>query len=1301
MAKTLEMILNHLGETAVYVVKQDTHEILYYNERVKAITEDVELGRACHDVWKGFCENCPLKVIGEQQTITTIGYDDPFGERVDISATRMEWGENGIPAFLISVTPRTLSEEEQLTKKQLETEQAALYNSLPVGVAKIQLGKELILLDGNNYFYDMFGTKEDFKNNGIHGIHPQDKNFVVKNLYRTSKDQSPVMLEYRTINRSEEIRWVRCEGKYVGTKQGYPVYILVIIDITEQKYMNTQLERKQMEYKIAVENSSDVLFEYHLNEDVFISHQSPKIGTKNIKITDFLKNINKVKYIYPEDIKKVELLMKNQIHQEEIRLRYPDDGTFTWVFVEIDALKKDGKIEKIIGIIRNIQEIKERELEMKRKEYLFDVTLDTLIGNAFNEVLYLNLKTGNIVMAKNILCSDSLFKIENANFFETLLSRIHPNDKQMFIETFSNDNLKKEFKKGKKIVYFEGLQKGKDNTYHWVSVEAVKVEFLNEEYSLALILISNIDDKRKMQQQNEIITSSLLNMYGELIKLNIKDGSFSFYKKDSVSSNLQEKLKTSDFRKFFYQYGKELIHPNDREQFYKTFDFDLICEKVEKGEQKFFVEVRRKNKDGIYHWSELTGTVIEENVENKTVLLSFRDIHELWEAKNEKEKADKRFVSTVNSFYDAIYEFDVYTYEAVIWKNTKHYPWLIFYKEEMKAGKIFRNGFVREDYREQAELMTSRNAVIKALEMGENERYVELPLKGYDGEYHWFAIQFQLLEKGNNKLRIMLYIKDIDQTKREEKRQQDALRDALELAELSNSAKSEFLSRMSHDIRTPMNAIIGMSTIAAANLKNPEKIADCLSKIGVSAKFLLSLINNVLDMSKIESGKLNITQNKFNFHEMIKNIYTLCHNQAKERNQQFSIFIGNDIDEYYMGDELRINQILLNLLSNSIKYTKEKGKINLSIEKEKETKSITYLKICVADNGIGMSKDFLNRIFDPFEQERTSGGRIFEGTGLGLSITQNLVHLMNGTILVESEVGKGSQFKIILPLKKVNVEKEKLKEVELKDLSVLVVDNEETVCLQTEMILSRMGVRAKWVTDGKQAVEEVKKSIEKDERFDVAIIDWNMPEWNGIDTVKEIRKLNGANLLVIIMSAYDWSEIEEESKSAGVDFFLPKPIFENDVQSILYRISQTDHKLEIPDEVLIEFNKEHILLVEDSEINREIAQTLLEMKNIKVETAINGKEAVDKFIKAKEGYYKAILMDIRMPIMNGLEATEEIRKSNKKDAKTIPIIAMTANAFQEEKEEARKAGINAYLTKPIEVKELYRILREQIIEKGH
>ena len=518
------------------------------------------------------------------------------------------------------------------------------------------------------------------------------------------------------------------------------------------------------------------------------------------------------------------------------------------------------------------------------------------------------------------------------------------------------------------------------------------------------------------------------------------------------------------------------------------------------------------------------------------------------------------------------------------------------------------------------------------------------------------------------------------------------------LARDANRAKSDFISRMSHDIRTPMNAIIGMTAIAAANLGNEAKISDCLQKIGVSAKFLLSLINDILDMSKIESGKVVIAQCEFNFHRMIQGISSVFGQQAAQKRLAFNVYLEENFPLTCTGDELRINQILMNLLGNAIKFTPEGGRVSLRIERKKVKEHITLVRFEVSDTGVGISPEFQKRIFDPFEQESSGSGRVLEGTGLGMTITQNLVSLMGGRISLESEVGKGSRFTVELPL-----ELGEASEPAASDstcfgrLRVLIVDDDVVTCEHTQTILSHMGLESVWVTSGEQALRELREARRKNQHYDVAFIDWKMPDMDGLETVRRIRELAGPETLVIIMSAYDWTQIEAEARAAGVDHFISKPMFPESVRDALSRAVQDAPPAQEPDSY--QFCGERILLVEDNEINMEIARTLLEMQGLAVDEAGNGQEAVDRFQASAPGYYRVILMDIRMPVMDGVTATQKIRALPRADAATVPIVAMTANAFQEDEEYAGQIGMNGYLIKPIDIKSLFKGLN-QLLNQG-
>lgn len=519
------------------------------------------------------------------------------------------------------------------------------------------------------------------------------------------------------------------------------------------------------------------------------------------------------------------------------------------------------------------------------------------------------------------------------------------------------------------------------------------------------------------------------------------------------------------------------------------------------------------------------------------------------------------------------------------------------------------------------------------------------------------------------------------------------LEKAREEAVSANKAKSEFLSNMSHDIRTPMNAIVGMSAIATANIDNVQQVQHCLRKITLSSKHLLGLINDVLDMSKIESGKMTLNMDQVSLREVMEGIVNIVQPQIKEKNQQFEVIINDIMTENVCCDSVRLNQILLNFLSNAIKFTPEGGKIQLSMEEEESSRGKDWVRIhlMVKDNGIGMSEEFSRKIFDSFTREDSARVQKIQGTGLGMAITKYIVDAMGGTIDVKSEHGKGTEFHVELELERAVVQEE---DMILPEWNMLVVDDDEQLCRTTAESLKAIGVHADWTLDGETAVLMTEKRHRQHNDYHIILLDWKLPGMNGIKTANVIRKKMGDDIPILLISAYDWSDIEEEARGVGINGFISKPLFKSTLYYGLRKYAGISEGGEQnPEEESKDFEGRRILLAEDNDLNWEIAEELFGELNLTIDRAENGQVCVEIFEQSDPGYYDAILMDIRMPIMNGYEATEKIRSLGRMDS-DIPIIAMTADAFSEDIKHCLACGMNAHIAKPIDVQEAVRQLEK-------
>ncbi len=525
--------------------------------------------------------------------------------------------------------------------------------------------------------------------------------------------------------------------------------------------------------------------------------------------------------------------------------------------------------------------------------------------------------------------------------------------------------------------------------------------------------------------------------------------------------------------------------------------------------------------------------------------------------------------------------------------------------------------------------------------------------------------------------------------------QMKALAKAKEEADHANMAKSEFLSSMSHDIRTPMNAIVGMTEIAQRNVTDPVRVEECLRKVRLSSKQLLGLVNDVLDMSKIESGKMPLNIVPMSLRDTMDDIVSIMQSQVKAKNQFFDIFIKKIISEEVYCDDVRLNQVMLNLLSNAVKYTPEHGRIDIHVCQEPSPEGDEYVRthIAVVDTGIGMSTEFQKKIWDDFSREETEEVRHILGTGLGTAITKGIIDLMGGTIEVKSELGKGSVFHITLDFRKAEIKPEDMK---LPPWNILVVDDNEDLCQSAVGNLEEMGVCVEWALDGKTAIQMVKERHERNENYQFVLMDWKMPQMDGIQAIHEIRKCVGRDIPVFLISAYDCEDIEHEISASAIEGFISKPLFKSTLYQRLIQYvegkAEEGTKKESQD---TDFTGKRVLLAEDMEINWEVASEILSATGMELEWAVNGKECVEKFKDSEIGYYDAVLMDIRMPVMNGYDATTAIRQLERKD-KDLPIIAMTADAFSGDVQKCLECGMNAHLQKPIDLKECMQVLQQYL-----
>jgi len=758
-----------------------------------------------------------------------------------------------------------------------------------------------------------------------------------------------------------------------------------------------------------------------------------------------------------------------------------------------------------------------------------------------------------------------------------------------------------------------------------------------------------------------------------------------------------------DFKKLTGFTFRGMLHPDD----YQAVADSISHQITHSDENMDYAEYRIIRKDGAVRWVDDYGHYTDTEAYGGIYYVFISDITE----KKERQESDRKklsrelnnMITAMASDYRSVYHVDLDADDAVCYRADPsdpadqegvHFP---FHK---RFGD-YCNRFVAEEYREGFMNYIDPENIRRALANENIIAYRYLVRRG--NAESWEMLRMAGVRHPADRADHIVHavgigFTDIDQEMQKNLVQQKALADALTVAEQASQAKTAFLSSMSHEIRTPMNAIIGLNSLALRNENLPDETRGYLERIGESARHLLGLINDILDMSRIESGRIVLRREEFSFRSMLEQINTMVMTQCAEKGLKYECKMLGGVSDYYIGDDMKLKQVLINILSNAIKFTEAPGRVSLTVERTGTFSDHSTIRFVIADTGIGMDPSFIPKIFDSFTQEDSSRSSKYGSTGLGMAITHSIVKLMNGSITVRSEKGVGSEFTVMVSLRNSQHQGPVMHYVKPDDMLVLVVDDEEIAAEHARLVLEEIGIKADICLSGQEALHMLEVQHTKHSPYNLVLLDWKMPEMDGIDVAREIRKRYDSETTVIILTSFNWDEIMDEALHVGVDSFLAKPLFASNVIDEFERLALKNNLSLFKEKKRAELKGRRILLAEDIFINAEIMKQLLAAKEAEIDHAENGRLAVEMFEKSPEDFYDAVLMDVRMPEMDGLEATQAIRALDRPDAKRIPIIAMTANAFDEDVQRSLQVGMNAHLSKPVEPNHLYQTIEELIWE---
>ncbi len=1037
-------------------------------------------------------------------------------------------------------------------------------------------------------------------------------------------------------------------------------------------------------------------------------------------LTDWFSGMSKCGYVYEDDIERYE----NFVHFENVRAelkkgakklsciyRRKSGDRYRWHNLEIvpDFDYSDNN-QKVMICLKDIHDtfnegLAREEVNIRNQEII------NSLGETNFAIYVVDLQNGSV----NIVRSTEKIR-QNADTEKSLWDNaikgksaeyIAPEDRENVYDQLSLESMRTAWKNGEKnkTLPCRVLLNGE---LRYISI-SVYFKENRKQGGYAILTFRDVDKQTKADmertQNDRRMAAIIRSRYSILNTIDLETGICErVYLREGITGRHEE----GDYDYYVKRAYEETVVEADKEDFKKALFLENLRKNAETV-QDFREDIcQYRHKGDTLLWTEEHVLYIQQ--EGKTVVnILGRDItsEKLAEEHAHRESEEKAsIINSLSSMFFATYYIDL---ENDILRPVRQKAAVSSIlgdeRNYTQAINLYARNFISADDREEYLEYVSYRRLRNTLSTEQPVVAFEYRMKPDENNRRaWIRASIVLAETtSDGRPKRALYVaQDVTESKLKEEQEQQALREACEAANYANAAKSDFMSRMSHDIRTPMNAIIGMTAIAGKYLEDKERVEDCLKKITVSSKHLLALINEVLDMSKIESGKIDLAEEEVNLSDLIGNLVTMIRPAMQEKKHNLDVHIANVEHELVIGDAMRMQQIFMNILGNSAKYTNAGGNIEMEInEKPSAMHGYGCYEFVFRDNGIGMSKEFLEKLFEPFARAEDSRVSKIEGTGLGMTIARNIARRMNGDIAVESEIGKGTRFVVTLILKLVDTEAPDTEM--LADLPVLVVDDDKTAAEMTCLILENIGMKGEYVLSGREAVQRIWENHRLDQDYFAVILDWKMPEMDGIETARAIREKVGSDVPIIILSACDWGAVESEARDAGVNGFISKPLFKSRLVYLFNQIAEKDNSKELPEKNLfdtVKLNGKRILLAEDNEINREIAVEIICETGVTVESVENGREALEKFERSEENYYDMIFMDIQMPVMNGYEAVEAIRKLPRKDAAEIPIIAMTANAFTDDIQRSKNAGMNEHLTKPLDIEQLMKCLEKWLGEKG-